>query len=293
VQPIRHQTSGVAAYIWRAYLFSWVPWTLIVLLYRDVPSPPIWALLLAFAGIYGPSLAAISTVASQGGLSAIRVFLKQSFHCNSRPRWYAIVLFGPPAFVWIGAVIRVCLGSGVRFSGMQSALKSLAVLATFIPFGPLGEELGWRGYLLRRLEALFSPLVSSILIGIIWAAWHAPMFWFSPIGLPTRDLSSVAMWTANIVSFSILLSYAARHTNYSVPIAILLHASLNAGSAMGLATLASSPPDLHAIEVWSHWVRWLTVFAVAVVLARDEDGGGHRQSYREKLSAKNSPPIPR
>lgn len=107
------------------------------------------------------------------------------------------------------------------------------------------------------------------MLGIIWAAWHLPMFWFPPIGLPTRTLTTVATWATSVVSWSVLLSYAARRTNYSVPIAILLHAALNAGSAMGFAPLLASSLEAEAIGSWARLVRWLVVLVAAVLLARE------------------------
>jgi membrane protease YdiL (CAAX protease family) len=159
---------------------------------------------------------------------------------------------------------------------MQAIVRLLVILATFIPFGPLGEELGWRGYALPRLETHVSPLVSSLALGIIWAVWHVPMFWFAPIGLPQRSLIAVAAWAANVLSFSILLSYVARRTSYSVPIAILLHATLNAGPAMGLAALVAPPSDLQAVAASAHLLRWIAVFAAAVGLLRDARPLGRR-----------------
>jgi hypothetical protein len=115
----------------------------------------------------------------------------------------------------------------------------MVVLGTFIPFSPLAEELGWRGYALPRLEKAFPPLLSSMILGIIWAAWHVPMFWFSPIGLPSRNLGAIGMWAANLMGFSVLLSYAARRTSFGVPIAILLHAKAQAcANALGCGTTA-------------------------------------------------------
>lgn len=266
---LREHVSPVGTFVVLAYALSWALWVPVVLCFADTASPPWWVLLLAFVGIYGPSGAAIGTAAIHGGGGEVRALLAKLWRWRVGWPWYVLALLGPPAFVWIGAGTHALLGGTVGVSGMAWPLGAALILVTFVPFGPLGEELGWRGYALPRLETHLSPLVSGVTLGIIWAAWHMPMFWFPPVGLPTRSVSTVGMWTANVLSFSILLSYAARRTNYSVPIAILLHATLNAGPAMGFAALVAPAADAEEIRSWARLVRWLVVLAAAVSLARE------------------------
>src|SRR5438046_5986469 len=59
------------------------------------------------------------------------------------------------------------------------SLLSLLVLFVYVFFlgGPLGEELGWRGFALPRLQRRYGPLVGSLILGPIWAFWHLPIFW--------------------------------------------------------------------------------------------------------------------
>lgn len=266
---LRQHASPLGTYMALAYLFSWVLWAPVVLWFPDVVAPPWWALLLAFVGAYGPSMAAIATAAIHGGRPELRRLLTNLWRWRVGWWWYVLGLLGPPAFVWIGAGIHMLMGGTVGVRGMEWTLGAAVILATYIPFGPLGEELGWRGYALPRLETHLAPLASSVTLGLIWAAWHFPMFWVPPVGLPTRSLSSAGTWAANVLSFSILLSYAARRTNNSVPIAILLHATLNAGSAMGFAPIVASSFDAEEIESWARFVRWLVVLAAVTALARE------------------------
>jgi len=266
------------AYFIGAFAISWTLWVPVAFLFPDNAALPPWAIFLAAAGAYGPSLAAISTALIHGGAPELQLFLAKRLKTRVNWWWYIIVLFGPPAFVWSGAIVNVLMGGHVRLAGVEAIGRSALIFATFIPFGPLGEELGWRGYALRKLEAHFSPLVSSLVLGVVWAAWHAPSFWISPIGMPQRTLTAVVLWTAYTVSFSVLLSYVARRTNYSVLIAILLHATLNAGAAMGAAVLVASASDMQAIQRWSVYVQWLVVIAAATALARSREDDRATQS---------------
>lgn len=266
------RASPLGTFMALAFGVSWVVWIPVVLLFPDVSTPPWWALALAFVGIFGPSAAAVATAAIHGGRAELRALVAKLLRWRVGWRWYALVLLVPPAFVWIGAVIYALLGGVADLARVGWIAGAVVILASFVPFGALGEEPGWRGYALPRLDARLSPLVSSVVLGIIWAAWHLPMFWFPPVGLPARSIGTVAMWAANVVSFSILLSFVARRTAYSVPIAILLHATLNAGGAMGFAALVTSPADAEQIGSWAGFVRWLVVLAAAFALARERRG---------------------
>src|SRR5262249_14000550 len=127
-----------------AFAISWILWVPVVVLFPDNAALPWWAILLAIAGCYGPSLAAIGTVLLLGGGSELRAFLARRWKAPVHWWWYVIVLFGPPAFVWSSAIVHVLMGGHARLAGAQGVGRAALILATFIPFGPLGEELGWR-----------------------------------------------------------------------------------------------------------------------------------------------------
>jgi membrane protease YdiL (CAAX protease family) len=88
--------------------------------------------------------------------------------------------------------------------------------------GPLFEEPGWRGFALPRLESRFGPLRASLLLGLIWATWHVPFFWYpgwSDCPLPT--------YFVLLAGFSVLLAFATNLARFAVIPAILMHAAWN------------------------------------------------------------------
>ncbi len=134
--------------------------------------------------------------------------------------------------------------------------------------GPLAEELGWRGFLLPRLLGKWSPLVASVILGLVGTAWHINAF-FSPI-------STLALFTASLIAFSILMTVMFLHTRGSVLLAIVIHWSIMPGKDIARISFPADqePPD---------WLRAVVVIAVAAIVVAVTGRG---------LSASNSWRIP-
>jgi len=98
--------------------------------------------------------------------------------------------------------------------------------------GPLGEELGWRGYALPRLLDRWPPLVAGGGLGVVWTIWHIPAFLFSGIlGAPLSDLGWYALGT---VALSLLMTWLFMRTRGSVLIAgIVPHFVINGLGVVG------------------------------------------------------------
>jgi len=139
----------------------------------------------------------------------------------------------------------------------------LITLVAGIILGPLWEEPGWRGFALPRLQRQYSPLAGTLVLGLLWALWHAPGFlggWLggSPLALLVSSLA-----------FSIIMSWLYNNAVGSILLMILLHSSSNAAISVGTFVL---PPDMSAAAsslVNSGWIPALTysLAALAVVLA--------------------------
>jgi hypothetical protein len=95
----------------------------------------------------------------------------------------------------------------------------------------LGEELGWRGFLLPELEKRYGSLPASVLIGVIWTAWHAPLFW-APAGTSISGgpvtLLAVATFLTRLIGWSFLFTWLSRISRGSILLPIAMHTSINA-----------------------------------------------------------------
>lgn len=110
--------------------------------------------------------------------------------------------------------------------------------------GPLGEELGWRGYALPRLLARTSPLKAGLILGLIWTVWHIPAFLFS--GIVGSPLSNLPWYALGTVGLSLLMTALFVRTRGSVLVAgILPHFVINGLGATG--AWASRPAEAMAL----------------------------------------------
>ncbi len=246
-----------------AFLWSWFAWTPMVLTLRsrgieDITQAPPWALLCALLGGYGPTIAALVMAARQREPGGVRRLLSRLTRWRAPGSVHLLVWFGPSIF----------LGLAILFAGEATArmgspvwsrlnLVPLAFVAA-LPFGPMGEELGWRGFALPRLQDRYGPLVASALIGIAWTFWHTPLFW-APAGT-TISGSPVTVWAVGkylltLIGLSILYTWAFNRSNGSALLAIVFHATGNAVFPFLLypnreASAALFVEELAMIPVW-------------------------------------------
>ena len=171
---------------------------------------------------FGPSLAAVIVAALIGGRAGVRELLSRILRWRVGVGWYAVALLSPiPLFLAV-VYANVRSGAPAPSAATLTAWSSMAVLLLgFLvsPFTGPWEELGWRGYALPHLQAGRSPLAASLILGVLWAAWHLPMFLTGLIHWPDALL---------VIALSVVFSWLFNHTHGSVLLAFLFHAAFDA-----------------------------------------------------------------
>ena len=175
-----------------------------------------------------PAVAALLAAALTGGREAVVDLLRRLVRGRVAWWWYLLVILGPAAFSAVVAGIYALAGGSWQEAAPEAFRLSIPALALFfvvlIMTDGLGEELAWRGFALPRLLQRWPEVTASLILGLVWAAWHLPLLWTE--GAP---LYGYPVWllVADICAKSILFTLVFVRTRESVLIAVLLHASSN------------------------------------------------------------------
>ena len=205
--------------------------------------------LLGFPGLFGPALAAMIMAAVTGGRSGLKALLSRTVRWRVGVQWYVVAL-GLPTVLSIATAALHYLFGGSAFA--QLGRLSIFDFVVFVLV--VGEELGWRGYALPRLLERWSPLTSSLILGLLWGLWHLPTFLVP--GTPQYGLP-LAAFILLTVEYSILLTWLYLHTRGSVLLATLCHGAINLSQGLFLGGIEGAT---------RYWLLTITYGAAALIL---------------------------
>ena len=199
-------------------------------------------LLSAIGGGFAPSLAAVATTWLIGGATAVRDLLAQLSRWRHNLGWYAIALLLVPAIAVLSAGLQALFIGPLRWGDWASLLPLALAWAAM---AALGEEIGWRGFMLPRLQARFDILGTALIIGVVWGLWHMPADW---IGMkayggwfPVAFLVSGPLLLAG---HSVIMSWLWNRTHGSLPLMVLYHFSVTASAILTPAAATDGPLGL-------------------------------------------------
>jgi membrane protease YdiL (CAAX protease family) len=256
----------ILSYFVLAYLLSWLVWVPLAIVANGPAKLPEDLFLLIFVGIYGASGAGIIMTRVVEGKGSIRRLLRRYIDWRVGLKWYGVMFFTMPVLIVTAMAIYAAQGNPIgQFQPGAWPLAFLGVLPAVL-FGPLGEEAGWRGFALSRLQDKYGAFWSSILLGIVHTFWHAPLFWLpggTPISGGPVTLVGVASFLSMVTVGTFVYTWVFNHTRGSMLMALLLHLSFNTSDV----TLFSMFPDLsEAVRYHIQWELGIIPGLVIVVL---------------------------
>jgi membrane protease YdiL (CAAX protease family) len=221
------ERAALVGFVVLAFAVTWVVWVP-----RAMESAGVldsrWASELGTLWSCGPAAAAVLTAALIGR-RALRDLGARLTRSRVGARWWAVVLAGP-AGLWLATagLYGALGGDGPEIrppafgAGPAGLVPLLLVLALT---DGLGEELGWRGFALPRLLRCTGPVVAGLLSGVVWAVWHAPLYWTT--GAPLEG-TPVWLLLVQLPACAVAYTWVFLHTGGSVLPAVALHSALGA-----------------------------------------------------------------
>jgi len=129
--------------------------------------------------------------------------------------------------VFAGTLLITSSVQNVPISALvvTSWFSILTIFGNMLIRGTLGEELGWRGFLLNELQKKHSPLKSAIIVGLVWGFWHTPL-WFLSGYTGLQLVQYIIVFLIYIISTSIIMT-AFYNLNHNILIPIIIHQLAN------------------------------------------------------------------
>ena len=220
------------------FLFTW-PIDLASSGILPIQFPYVVYLFLGWGFVFAAVIMTGLTLGKEGVVSLLKRYLQWRVGW----KWY-LAAFGLVPVLWIAGVYLYAALTGVSpdFSTVvaykifgKSANLPLFVLPFFlVDLISNGEEIGWRGYVLPRLQTKYNALTSTMILGVVWAFWHLPKF------LTSFNIIFFAWFSLHVMAFAVILTWLYNNTKGSLLLVAIAHAASNTvGNFVPVANTAS------------------------------------------------------
>ncbi len=249
--------------------WSWIIWCPLALeglgvFHLDDSARSVIRMPVGILGAFGPAVGACYAIWSLGGRPALAAFLKAFLSWR----------FGLKVWVSIFAVfglVNMVAWYGPELFGYDR-LPMLLPNAYVFPFVWLmmvtllggQEEIGWRAYLLKPIEARFGIWLGNVVLGMLWAVWHFPLF-FVPGS--SQAYMPFAAFTIGLIGECFFFSWVMKASGGRPLSAVIAHGTAN--SFVPLFPTIMLEPDALQVRWWIHQVLVLIVGALFLMTARN------------------------
>jgi membrane protease YdiL (CAAX protease family) len=244
---------GTVAFFLCTFAITWAAWLSSSVLARSENTGlfgiggPVFLL-----GVFAPAFVALAMTAWQEGRDAVIQLLARIGRWEVSARWYLFAITYLAVIKLSAALIhRVVRGGWPAFGDTPLVVMLGALLVS--TWVQAGEEVGWRGYALPRLAKHLGLGFASILLGIIWALWHLPLFFLPGTG---SEGQSFPIYLLHVTAVSVAMAWLYWNTQGSLLLVMLMHASVNNTTDI---VPAAVPGATDPLAFSGSPVAWLTI----------------------------------
>ena len=229
-----------------------VAWVFFIPVAAAIPHSGVLGSMLVTLGAFAPSLVALALTARDEGQPGVRALLARTVQGGMAARWYLFAVgYTAAVKLCVALLHRALTGAWPRFGTLPLYVIPFAI-AISTPV-QAGEEIGWRGYALPRLARRIGLAPASLVLGVIWALWHLPLFfvrWADTYG------QSFPMYALQVTALSVAFAWLWVRTGRSLLLTMLLHAAVNNSKDIVPSASAIGPGTF---GLNASLVAWLTV----------------------------------
>lgn len=245
------------AFFVASFILTWSAWYA----WANLTSLLRWPIF--YLGVFAPGIVAMVLTWHEGRIPALRALLVRLIQWRVAVHWYLLAIGFFAAIKLMAALLHGVIFGIFPESGDDPwpLLFAAAAFSTLIG-GQAGEELGWRGYALPRLASYLGLAGASLVLGLVWALWHLPLFF-----LPGTDTTgqSFPVYTLQVIALSVAIAWLYVRTRGSLLLVMLLHAAIN--NTAGIVPSGPSPTtDVFSLEATPmSWIVTALLWMVAMI----------------------------
>lgn len=257
----RSTAAPLLNYFALTFAVAWVLWAAAAALAGDAPATASDQLLF-LPGVFAPGIVAVWLTWRARGTAGVRALLGPLLRWQVSPRWYVFAIGYMAAIKLTTALVhRAITGSWPPFGSSAWYVILGGTLASTVLLGQSGEEVGWRGYALPRLAELYGLRMASVILGVVWALWHLPLFF-----VPAADTygQSFIVWGVGVTALSVTFAWLYAKTNASLLLTMLLHSAIN--QSLGIVSGALSGAT-NSFSLRASTTGWITLALLWITAA--------------------------
>jgi membrane protease YdiL (CAAX protease family) len=202
----KKEASNLRSYLIFTYLLFWAMLVLTGIL-ANLKVPKIVVDIMSNVDAWSPTFILLILFTKLFPGVTIKDFIKRSFGSKVKILDFLFSLIWQLlAFVLVVSAYLIINDRPVNSLDFINIGSVFSVFIITLTAGPLGEELGWRGYALGIFQKRYSPLSAALILGLLWGFWHLPLWFIS--GFSGKDLLIyIISFLLAIISTSILITY--------------------------------------------------------------------------------------